>query len=180
MSHTLTSGKNEIIYRSDIEFSSHNNLLQNNNFKEFNGDDKQNNYLNNYNVLTIYSSPVKNMNYLLSYDISEKSDYIIHNYLSFSTYIDKNEEDIKITIKKYLPRYAFYIATDNNLFNIFISGIVSKALSSGSTYMVNLKYFFPFNLRINTDINDFYEFMNFYLINFKTKINIYIKQYYGK
>ena len=125
MSHTLTSGKNEIIYRSDIEFSSHNNLLQNNNFKEFNGDDKQNNYLNNYNVLTIYSSPVKNMNYLLSYDISEKSDYIIHNYLSFSTYIDKNEEDIKITIKKYLPRYAFYIATDNNLFNIFISGIVS-------------------------------------------------------
>ena len=136
-------------------------------------------YLNNYNVLTTYSSPVKNLQYIIPIELNKKRDFIAQNYFSFPTYVDKYEKDINITINKYLPKYAFFGAANNDLFNIFISGEISKPLSSGGNYVVNLNYLFPSILRIITDINDFYDFMNFYLNNIERKVIIYIKEFYG-
>ena len=181
-SHILPAGKNEIIEINGIEFEPSYNLIQNNKLgmKLNNINQEQNNYLNNYNVLTTYTSSIKNMKYLLPIDLNEYNDIILQNYFSFPTYIDKYEKDIKINIKKYLPKYSFFGAANNDLLNIFIYGIVKKSLKSGGYYFLNLTNFFPSNLRIITDQNDFYEYMNFLLIDIKKKINIYIKKYYGK
>ena len=38
----------------------------------------------------------------------------------------------------------------------------------------------PINIRVNSNLNKFYEFFNFYFHEFKGNINLYIKKYYGE
>ena len=197
--HTLLKGNSEIIDIYKIYYSPYGNidsLKQNNNIFDKNSNnyyeeeeeeeeeedeekDEKENYLNNYNSLTTYSSPVENMKYIIPIEL-KNSDFIPQiDYFTFPVYIDKYEKDINISINKYLPKYAFFGAANNDLFNIFISGQINKPIGANTDYIVNLKYFFPSILRVITDINDFYDFMNFYLNNFQRKIIIYIKEFYG-
>ena len=108
---------------------------------------------------------------------NEKYDYINQNYLPLPIYVDKSEKDINIKIKTYQPRYSFFAAINNNLFNAFFN--------SPSQYSSFIKQYFnkeilPVNLRINTDMNVIYEFINFYFYQSNHNINVYIKKFYGE
>ena len=45
---------------------------------------------------------------------------------------------------------------------------------------MNINYILPFNIRINSDITIFYDFVNFYFHKFSQKVNVYIKKFYGE
>ena len=176
--HILPAGQSEIIYSNRTEIEVFNNLNLNSiklekklNF--YNNEDEyeeKNNYLSIYNVLTTYLSPIKNMKYLLPIELNDNNDYVIQNFFSFSIYIEKYTKDINISIKNYLPKYAFFGAMNNDLLNIFLSGQLDIILPPPYyMYKFILYDYLPSNFRINTDINDFYEYMNFYLINLKKK-----------
>ena len=132
--------------------------------------------LDNYNVLTTISSPIKSLKYIASAQLDEKYNYIVQNYFPIPIYFDKYEKDYNIKIKVYLPRYSFTIVNRNDLLKIFISYLTNN----GPSYGLYLEELFPLNLRINSDFNSFYEFLNLYLYDVKDKINIYITKYYGQ
>ena len=176
--HILPAGQSEIIYSNRTEIEVFNNLNLNSiklekklNF--YNNEDEyeeKNNYLSIYNVLTTYLSPIKNMKYLLPIELNDNNDYVIQNFFSFSIYIEKYTKNNNISIKNYLPKYAFFGAMNNDLLNIFLSGQLDIILPPPYyMYKFILYDYLPSNFRINTDINDFYEYMNFYLINLKKK-----------
>ena len=137
-----------------------------------------------YNTLTIYSSSINNMRFTSTNNPSEKYNYLIQNYITVPIHIEANKDkdnlnskyDLKI--KTYLPRYAFFGAIDNNFFELYLNGLSRADSEEGIIY--DFTELFPMNIRINTDINVFYDFFNFYFHNFKQNINVYIKKFYGE
>ena len=129
-----------------------------------------------YNVLTIFYSEAKNMRLLNNGKDFENSDFIAQNSYPFPIYVDKSKKNIKIKIKIYKPKYAFFAAFNNNLLDFYIPLLSSLEENS---YLYDSDQFFPLYLRINTDSSEVYEFINFYLYNSEANTNFYIKKIYG-
>ena len=136
-----------------------------------------------YNVLTTYSSSEKNMRLFLSNQNNDKYDFIIINYQHFPFFIDNsNSNDVKIKFRTYFPRYTFFGAGNNDLYNLFYYAVKEGFLRNKYTYepLEILKEILPLNARVNSDLSPFYEFFNFYFHDFKENINLYINKLYGE
>ena len=104
---------------------------------------------------------------------------ITQNTISIPIYVDKCDKEIKIKIKTYKPRYVFFAALNNNLLNIYFN-LSSEMTSNSDAEILIILLQFPLNLRINTDLFNFNEFLNIYLYQSKANSNIYIKNLYGE
>ena len=131
--------------------------------------------LNFYNVLTTISSPINSLKYITSTQSNENYNFILQNYFPIPIYFDEYKEDYNITVNTFLPRYSFTVGSHNDFLKIFTRYLTTYSPS----YAFNLEEYLPLNLRINSDFNTFYEFLNLYLYEVKDKINIYIRKYYG-
>ena len=108
---------------------------------------------------------------------NEKSDFIAHNSAASPIYIGENSKDINIEIKALYPKYAYFKVFTPDEFNDFISNFVKKYYK----YEVNdINEIFPINIRINSNMNIFYDFVNLYFYNFNENIILYINQIYGE
>jgi len=173
----IESGNTSIIYFDKNLYNTFNYLSNSNNLN--NEDDEFPDYKNpliNYNTLTTISSPVKNMKLIIPSNIKEESDLIVQNYFGYSVYLEKYDKDINITIKKYEPRFSFFGAGNEDLFNLYINEIYKL---TGLIRQFDLSNLNSVLLRIDSNQIPIYEFFNFYTYNFETKINIYFKNYYG-
>ena len=132
-----------------------------------------------YNVLTIFYSEEKNMRLLNGNDL-ESSDFIAQNSYPLPIYVGGSKNEIKIKIKIYEPKFAFFAAFHNNLIDSYISLFSYLSENSNVYDLYDLNQLFPLNLRINTDLSAVYEFINFYLYKSEKNINIYIKKLYGE
>ena len=104
---------------------------------------------------------------------------ITQNTISIPIYVDKCDKEIKIKIKTYKPRYVFFAALNNNLLNSYFN-LSSEMTSNSDAEILIILLQFPLNLRINTDLFNFNEFLNIYLYQSKANSNIYIKNLYGE
>ena len=173
----IESGITSIIYFSKDLHSKLNYLKNNYNLNK--EDDEFPDYKNpliNYNTLSIISSPVKNMKLIIPSSIKEESDLIVQNYFGYSVYVEKYDKDINITIKKYEPRFSFFGAGNEELFNLYINEISQLTGLISQSDLINMNSVL---LRIDSNQIPIYEFFNFYTYNFESKINIYFKNYYG-
>jgi len=132
--------------------------------------------LESYNILSTISSPIENLK-VIYLNNSKSYNYYIQNYIPIPIYVEKNEKSIDLEFKIYPPRYAFFIGANNNLIKAFMTLANSYIPSS---IKLSLNQLFPFNLRINSDSNDFYDFFNFYFYKCESKVNIFIKKFYGE
>ena len=161
------------------------------NENEENYNDKENeeinrniNFFDLYNSLTIYSSSINNMRFTSTLNPNEKYYYLLQNYFALPIHIEanKNNDNVNnkydLNIRTYKPKFSFFGAIDNNLFEIYLYNIFKDGIKEGRTF--DFKDFLPLNIRINTDLNLFYDFVNFYFYQFNQKINVYIKKFYGE
>ena len=167
-----------------------NQLIYNDNQEEFNISSGKNGIIifetqNNfdfYNILTMFYSEEKNMILINSANSTEYSDFISQNSYPFPIYIDKPENDIKIKIKTYKPKYANFGVIHNNFVYSYMSlfPFLSELLNKNDLIQISPEQLFPLNIRINTDISMFYDFINYYFYKSENNINIYIKKFYGE
>ena len=142
------------------------------------------NFFKLYNTLSIYSSSINNMRFTSTTNPSEKYNFLIQNYFGLPIHIEANKDKENINSKydlnitTYKPRYSFFGAIDDNLFELYLNYISKDDIKDGIE--LNYKDLLPINVRINTDRNTFYDFVNFYFHNFNQKINVYIKKFYGE
>ena len=146
-------------------------------------DDNEVTYLSGYNRLISYSSPKKNMQFVMS-NQTDEFDFLIENSYKNPIYIKPADEDINITIDLYYPRYSFFGAMTPELYKSYLSFLLKSYsrktdLSEKSEVVIDPKLYLPINIRINSDYNDFYEFFNFYIKDFKENVNVYINKIYG-
>ena len=162
---TIPAGKSQLIYFEDRYC----------NYKE-------NNPLEFYNFITTYSSEEKNMRFIYSDYPDEKYDFLLSEYSSAPLYIEKNSKDIKINFKILCPKYTFFSVLNSYLFSLYFSYFTRSYLKSNyeSDQMKKVKEILPMNIRINTNLMEFYEFFNFYFHEFDEKINLYINKLYGE
>ena len=183
---SLKSGNNAIIYYNNININIFNTInmqtqqsndqIEERKLRNIEEDEKETIRLP-YNILTTFISPIKNMELISASISNEKYDYINQNYIPLPIYVDKSEKDINIKIKTYQPRYSFFAAINNNLFNAY-ENLQSQYSSIMKQYFN--KEMLPINLRIDTDMNVIYEFINFYFYQSNQNINVYIKKFYGE
>ena len=129
-----------------------------------------------YNLLITYTSTLNNIKYLGILDSQEYTNIIPINYLNAPIYVDKNEENSKINVKVYNPRFSYFGVVDNNAFKVYKEYLQLKVYES---YKIGLKDLAPFTIRVHSDLIEFDEFVNIYLSGIKEKLNIYIKKLYG-
>ena len=130
-----------------------------------------------YSVITLTSNH-RNMRYLFS-ENDNNTDYIIHNHFFQPIYIEKNENDCSIQVKKYSKNFAFFGAENPFLFNS-IYNYYKRILNDEDGINIDNYIKLPqVNFRINSIFIPFFDFFNAYLIQSDIKINIYIKQLYG-
>ena len=174
----IESGNISIIFLSKDIDNTFNYLERNSN--DLNNEDDDYPYyrnpLSNYNSLSLISSPVKNMKLVIPNDVKEESDLIIQNYFAYPIYVGKYDKDINITIKQYEPRFSFFGVGNEVLFNLYINEINKFTEITDQFDLSNMNSII---LRINSNQIPIYEFFNFYIYNFETKVNIYFKNYYG-
>ena len=152
----IPKGKTKIIY------------LKNNNNEE--------NTVNLYNTLTTYSSTEKNMRFISDAKENKKYDFLIQNNEYYPIYIEKSENDISINIKILNSKYSFFTAINQELFKMYLLNYIKSTLNIDIT---DFKQIFPLNLRINSNLNTFYDFVNLYFYNFEDNITLYINEIYG-
>ena len=142
----ITSGKNAII-----------------SFKNQNYEDENEGNDDCYNILTLFYSEIKNM-ILINSDNLEYSDFIAQNSYSFPVYIDKNVKENTIKIKTYKPKYAYFGVINQYLINSYISLLpsISEQLNIYDLSQILPEQLFPLNIRINTDLITFYDWINFF------------------
>ena len=128
--------------------------------------------------LITFSSPEKNMELFTLNSTRQKSNLMIQNSYPIMIYVDKADKDISISIKSYEPKYAYALAINNNDLLIDYLEHKEKTLNTERNGL-SLKDIMPLNMRINSDLNEFYDFINLYFSDIKEKIIIYIKKYYG-
>ena len=135
------------------------------------------NLLGLYNSITTYKSSEKNMIFIKDEDTTN-SDFLFHNSQLSPVFINNsNEKDINIEIKTYYPKYAYFDAINPKIFKEYLSNF---AKNYWNFEFRDLKEVFPLNIRVNSNLNTFYDFFNLYYYNFKENINLYIYQYYGE
>ena len=142
-------------------------------------DDDDDDYLINHLTLTVFSSQEKNMELFTLSSPGEKTNLICQNSYPMIIYVDKIEKNNTISIKKYEPKYAFFLAINNNqLLKAYID-MIKIIYEEDEEDHFDLKKFFPLNIRLNSDMNVFYDFINLYFSDIKEKIIVYIKKFYG-
>ena len=139
------------------------------------------NNLDFYNILTMFYSEEKNMILINSDNTTEYSNFIAQNSYPYPIYVDKLGKQIKIKINT-KPKYAYFGVINNNLVDSYISlfSSFSELLQKYNLSQIAPEQLFPLNIRINTDLNRVYDFINFYLYKSEGDINIYIKKYFGE
>ena len=60
------------------------------------------------------------MRYIKNDDSSETYNFIVQNSSPFPIYVDKFDKDVKIKIKTYYPRYSYFSAINNYIFQGFL------------------------------------------------------------
>ena len=148
--------------------------LKNNFNTETNNNEENPLYL--YNILTTYSSPEQNMRFISDVDPNKKNDFLIQNNEFYPIYVEKSSNDININITTLYPKYSFFTAINQELFKMYLLKNIKSLLNLDN---INYNQIFPLNIRVNSNLNTFYDFFNFYFYNFEENINIYINQYYG-
>ena len=140
------------------------------------------NNLDFYNILTMFYSEEKNMILINSDNTTEYSNFIAQNSYPYPIYVDKLGKQIKIKINTFKPKYAYFGVINNNLVDSYISlfSSFSELLQKYNLSQIAPEQLFPLNIRINTDLNRVYDFINFYLYKSEGDINIYIKKYFGE
>ena len=74
------------------------------------------------------------------------------------------------------PKYTYFKVFNPDIFNDYLSSFVKNYYN----YKLNdINEIFPINIRINSNMNIFYDFINLYFYNFNENINLYINQIYG-
>ena len=134
------------------------------------------NPLTYYNYIATFLSPIKNMKILANIEDKEKNDFIFQNYFAYPIYVEKYEKDINITIKKYEPRYAFFSFINSDLFDLYINKLLNNLALSNA---IDFNEVNTIKTRLNSELNSYHEFFNFYFHNFEKNVYIYIKKYYG-
>ena len=129
-----------------------------------------------YNSLSVITSSEKNLKITDNFEEKEYKDFINQNYYSLYIYLNKAESGAEITTKCYEPRYSFFIVADNNEFKYYWNQLVVW-FSLPIYYKIEDLSILRFV--VNSDMNEFYEFFNFYFFDMKGNKNFYIKQYYG-
>ena len=152
--------------------------LKNNNSNEPNNNKeiKDENPLNLYNILTTYSSPEKNMKFISDVDSNTNYDFLIQNNEYYPIYVEKTSNDININITTLNSKYSFFTAINPALFKMYLLNHIKSSLNLD---VVDYNQIFPLNIRLNSNLNIFYDFFNFYFYNFEENIKIYINQLYG-
>ena len=170
---TIPSGKNALIYlnsqwSSSVSFSDYERPTS----------------IKNYNNFHTYSSTKKNLQYVMS-NKTEEFDFIIEDSYKNPIYIDKSNQEETITMEHYYPRYAFFGVMTNELSKSYLSFFLrsfwkKRDESEKSKVIIEPKLYLPTNIRVNSDLNGFYDFFNFYIKDFEEDINVYIKKIYGE
>ena len=136
-----------------------------------------------YNVLRAYSSTEKNLQYVMS-DKIEEFDFLIENSYKHPIYIKKSENEAYITIESFYPRYAFFGAATKELYKSYLSFFLrssyGKDESEKAGVPIDAKRFSPINIRVNSNLNNFYDVFNFYIKDFEENVNVYINKIYGE
>ena len=135
----------------------------------------ENNYLN---YIVTFSSNKKNMRITFSEE-DEATDYIIQNSLTLLIYVQRINEDSTINVKKYPPKFAYFLAENPYIFKAFYHYEKKSLDIDGGINLDNYIKFSPINIRYNTRSMPRIEFYNFYINKPELKANIYIRQFYG-
>ena len=125
------------------------------------------------NALFIISSLIDNIK-VISVNNYKNYNYFEQNYYPIPLYIDKYEKSIDLEYKSYHPRYALFAVINDNIIQVYMSLIKIKM-----SFFNIFNQIFPFNLKKNPNIRDAYEFINLFFYECESKINIYIKKYFG-
>ena len=136
---------------------------------------EEENPLELYNILTTYSSSENNMRFIYNVEKNHKADFFIQNNQYFPIYVDKSSNDTNLNITTLKPKFAFFSAINQDLFKMYLINYIKGLLDLDISY----SQIFPLNFRVNSNLNIFYDFFNFYFYNFEDKINLYINQFYG-
>ena len=129
------------------------------------------------NIITTFSSPIKNLklfsNIVIKEEENEEKNFITTNFFFYPLYFSKSEINVNLTIKIHEPKFTFFYLADEYLMKSdSYEFLINQKLST----IYNSNYVF---FRINSISNSFYDFFNFYFYDMKGNINIYIKNYYG-
>ena len=113
---------------------------------------------------------------MISLKDNEKKDFLVQNTEVSPIYVDKSSKDINLEIKILYPKYAYFKVFNPDIFNDYLSFFVKNYYN----YKLNdINEIFPINIRINSNMNIFYDFINLCFYNFNENINLYINQIYG-
>ena len=180
--YTIEAKKNALIYLNDDLESYENNddteFMDYEEEEDFDDRDKYE-FISFYNTLKVYSSNIRNMKLIGITAGTENIDnnLILENTLNFPIYVGMSNQNTYINVQKYGPRYAFFGAVNNYLFQNYID-YFRLYLELRSNF--NLNQVLPFALRGNSDVFPFNEYFNFYVSEkLKTKIKIYVRKIYG-
>ena len=173
---------NRYYYETSYLFENQINLSNEKSLKLNDTDDEEEDFpdyknpLTYYNYIATFLSPIKNMKILANIEDKEKNDFIFQNYFAYPIYVEKYEKDINITIKKYEPRYAFFSFINSDLFDLYINKLLNNLALSNA---IDFNEVNTIKTRLNSELNSYHEFFNFYFHNFEKNVYIYIKKYYG-
>ena len=186
--YTIEAKKNALIYLSE-DLDSYENMNdkedmdnEEEDIEEENEDyeDRDNNeFISFYNTLKVYSSNNKNMKLVGFTTGTENIDnnLILENSLNFPIYVGMSDRNTDINVQKYGPRYAFFGAVNNFLFQNYLD-YFKAYLEYGEFFLPN--QVLPLSLRLNSDTFPFNEYFNFYVSEkLKAKIKIYVRKIYG-
>ena len=131
--------------------------------------------LNFYNILTTYSSHENSMRYLYSNDLNDKYNFLLSNYEKIPIFIESISQK-KIDVKTYFPRFTLFGVIDTDMLLLY-NDLYKNSAQSRSGY--DLESIFPINIRVNSDLSEFNEFLNLYSHYLRVSINFYIKKFFG-
>ena len=123
------------------------------------------------NVLTTFSSSLKNMKIINELNLAEYYDYLIQNSFPLSIYLDKYDKDNNLTINVFKSQNNFFAMINNDSLKNYINLIISFLKGYNITFDLNT----PINFRINTNMNKIYDLFNLYFYNIDMNIIFYIK-----
>ena len=145
------------------------------------------NPLENYNVLRTYSSSENNLVYIMSNTPGYRYDYLIENNYKNPIYINKNNKEIELKVESYYPRYSLFGAMNFELFKTYLSISLMDSkenkISEDKKNWPKISFdnqYLPMNIRVSSNLNEFFEFFNFYSEDFEENVNIYIDKIYGE
>ena len=142
-------------------------------------------YIKTYNRLTTYSSSEKNLHYVMSNKTEEYFDFLIENSYKNPIYMKKASNNVTLTVETFYPKYAFFGIMTKELYKSYLSFFLrnhwnKRDNSDKAEVIIEPELYLPINIRVNSDLNGFYDYFNFYLKDFEENVNVYINKLYGE